>query len=160
MNGEYRIRPATARDAAVIARHRGLMFHSMGDFDAAAADQVAEACLPQLSQMMARGDYLGWLVVYEDQIVAGGGMILRNLLPRPRVLQGGTEALIVNIYTEPEHRRRGLARLLMETMLAWCNQHRVANVVLHASQEGRPLYQTLGFIPTNEMRWQASKQES
>jgi hypothetical protein len=26
-------------------------------------------------------------------------------------------------------------------------------VALHASDAGRPLYQSLGFVPTNEMRW-------
>src|SRR5258706_12486200 len=110
--------------------------------------------------MLVRGEYLGWLVMYNDRsVAAGGGMILRKLLPRPHVLQGGTESLIINIYTEPEHRHRGLARRLMQTMLAWCEQHRIANVVLHASDEGWPLYQNLGFIQTNEMRWQARRQD-
>ena len=56
-----------------------------------------------------------------------------------------------------EHRQRGLARRLMQTMLDWCKQHQIANVVLHASDEGRPLYQSLGFVSTNEMCWQANK---
>ncbi len=160
MNGEYRIRAATPDDASVIAHHRGTMFRSMGDFDEAAAAKVAEASLPLLNEMLARGDYLGWLVMYNDKsVAAGGGMILRKLLPRPQALQGGTESLIVNIYTEPEHRHRGLARLLMQTMLDWCREHQVANVVLHASDEGRPLYQTLGFVQTNEMRWQPRRQD-
>ena len=154
--GEYRIRAATPEDAAVIARHRGAMFRSMGNVDDAAAGKVTEASLPLLKEMLARGEYLGWLVVYNDEFVAaGGGMVLRKLLPRPNALQGGTESLIVNVYTEPEHRRRGLAERVMQTMLDWCRQHQVANVVLHASDEGRPLYQNLGFVQTNEMRWQA-----
>jgi GNAT superfamily N-acetyltransferase len=156
MHDEYRIRPATPQDAAVIARHRGEMFRSMGEFDDAAAREVAAASLPQLDEMMRRGEYRGWLILCNGQTVAGGGMVLRKLLPRPRALQGGTESLIVNFYTEPEHRHRGLARQLMQTMLDWCRQHGVANVVLHASDEGRPLYQSLGFVPTNEMRLQAN----
>lgn len=157
MTGEYQIRDATPDDAAIIAHHRGAMFHHIGSFDEAAATEVTEACLPRLSEMMTRGEYLGWLVLFDDRVVAGGGMILRNLLPRPHALQGGREALIVNVYTEPEHRQRGLARRLMQTMLDWCKQHQIANVVLHASDEGRPLYQSLGFVSTNEMCWQANK---
>jgi len=156
MADEYRIRPATPGDAPIIARHRGAMFRSMGEFNDAAAREVAASSLPLLEEMMRRGEYLGWLVLCDGQIVAGGGMVLRELLPRPGALRGGIEGLIVNVYTEPEHRHRGLARRLMQTMLGWCAQHGVASVVLHASDEGRRLYQSLGFAPTNEMRLQAS----
>jgi GNAT superfamily N-acetyltransferase len=56
------------------------------------------------------------------------------------------------MYTEPEYRRRGLARKLMEIMIAWCKQEAFGSVLLHASDEGRPLYEALGFVATNEMR--------
>jgi len=56
------------------------------------------------------------------------------------------------MYTEPEHRRRGLARRLMEAMIGWCREEGYASLFLHASDEGRALYAALGFSPTNEMR--------
>ncbi len=59
---------------------------------------------------------------------------------------------ILNIFTEPEFRRRGLARRLMETVLAWCRANRIDHIVLHASNDGRPLYESMGFQPSNEMR--------
>ena len=40
----------------------------------------------------------------------------------------------------------------MEAMIEWCRGQRMANVFLHASEEGRPLYDSLGFTSTNEMR--------
>jgi GNAT superfamily N-acetyltransferase len=85
-------------------------------------------------------------------VVAGGGLIVRRLLPRPGNLQGGAEGYILNVYTEPEHRRRGLARELMEVILAWCRENHIARITLHASEEGRALYEGLGFVPTDEMR--------
>jgi GNAT superfamily N-acetyltransferase len=58
----------------------------------------------------------------------------------------------LNVYTEPAHRRRGLARRLMHEMLGWCRARRVARVVLHASDDGAALYASLGFLrKTNEM---------
>ena len=56
------------------------------------------------------------------------------------------------MYTDPAHRRRGLARRLMETMIAWARAEGHATLYLHASDEGRGLYESLGFAPTNEMR--------
>lgn len=47
---------------------------------------------------------------------------------------------------------RGLARQLMDAALAWCSLNQVRAVILHASDDGRRLYQSMGFKPTNEMR--------
>jgi GNAT superfamily N-acetyltransferase len=56
------------------------------------------------------------------------------------------------MFTEPEYRRRGLARLLLEEMVKWCRRESFPVVTLHASDEGRPVYTAMGFVPSNEMR--------
>ena len=61
-------------------------------------------------------------------------------------------AYILNMYVYPEFRRRGIARSLMHTMIDWCRRQGFATVSLHASRHGRPLYESLGFVPTTEMR--------
>ena len=40
----------------------------------------------------------------------------------------------------------------MQTALAWCRAHGIRAVILHASEDGAPLYEALGFRRTNEMR--------
>ncbi len=65
---------------------------------------------------------------------------------------GARRGNILNVYTEPRSRRLGLARRLMETALDWCRDNGIRAVILHASPEGRPLYESLGFKSTNEMR--------
>ena len=57
----------------------------------------------------------------------------------------------MNVYTEPRYRKRGLARRLMATVMDWCREQGLRTLILHASDEARPLYQSLGFRPTNEM---------
>jgi GNAT superfamily N-acetyltransferase len=52
---------------------------------------------------------------------------------------------VYNVYTEPAHRRRGLARLIMETIQAWCGEHGVSSIALNASRDGQPLYEALGY---------------
>jgi GNAT superfamily N-acetyltransferase len=56
------------------------------------------------------------------------------------------------MYTEPEARRRGTAKQLLEVLLDWCRTAGFCAVSLHASPAGRPLYETAGFQPTNEMK--------
>ncbi len=148
----YIIRAATAADAAVIAHHRAAMFRDMGVLVDAAVPALEAAARDYLAQALPAGEYLGWVVHAGGHVVAGGGVLIRPLLPHPGAPQGGEEAYLLNVYTEPEHRRRGLARQLMQAILAWCDARRISRLTLHASDEGRLLYESLGFAPTNEMR--------
>lgn len=59
-------------------------------------------------------------------------------------------------FTEPAWRRRELAELLMRHILEWARDQRLDRLVLHASAEGRGLYERLGFVATNEMRFNGS----
>jgi GNAT superfamily N-acetyltransferase len=60
---------------------------------------------------------------------------------------------VLNVYTEPAWRRHGLAQQLMRELLAWARKERLDRLVLHASADGRRLYERLGFVATNEMRF-------
>jgi hypothetical protein len=39
----------------------------------------------------------------------------------------------------------------MEVIINWCRARGDVSVFLHASDEGRSLYTSMGFAPTNEM---------
>src|SRR5262245_55672462 len=147
----YRIRPAVPADLPIVLEHRKKMFEGMGYTDSKALDAVNESSAPLLGRGLADGSYRGWLAEVNSSVVAGGGIVILDFQahpidPRPR------RAFVVNMYTDPAHRRRGLARRLMETMIAWARAEGHATLYLHASDEGRGLYESLGFDPTNEMR--------
>lgn len=118
--------------------------------------------LEHLRAALTAGEYVGWLVAdpeNSDAVIAGAGIVLRSIPPFPRTaasghitVSDGQQALIVNVFTEPPWRRRGLARLLMEHALHWCRERKIESVTLHASKDGRALYEQLGFVPTTEMR--------
>jgi GNAT superfamily N-acetyltransferase len=59
---------------------------------------------------------------------------------------------VLNVYVEPGWRRRGVARLLMQHVLGYVRAQGIARCTLHPSAEGKPLYESLGFAPTREMR--------
>jgi GNAT superfamily N-acetyltransferase len=65
----------------------------------------------------------------------------------------GRQGIILNVFTEPEWRRRGIAALLMKTIIEWSREQRLDGLVLDASDDGRGLYEQLGFVSTNEMRF-------
>ena len=142
----YRVREATDRDADVLVRHRIGMFTDMGlALDAPALDAAFRVWLVE---HMAAGTYRAWLVEAEDRSVAAGGGI--SILPWPPgpSYMGNAIAMVYNVYTEPAHRRRGLARLIMETIHTWAAGHGIASVALNASDHGRPLYESMGYQVT------------
>jgi GNAT superfamily N-acetyltransferase len=114
-----------------------------------------------LGKALAAGDYFGWLASRRNapqKIIAGAGVIIRKVPPFPiRKKNGeitiaeGRQGLIVNVFTEPEWRKRGLAQLLMEQIIVWSREQQLDGLVLHASDDGRALYEKLGFVPTTEM---------
>ena len=95
--------------------------------------------------------YFHWLATDGDEAIGGAGVMLIDWPPSPRDPRGGL-GFIYNVYVEPVHRRRGLARALLETIHAWAQARGLGALALHASEDGRPLYETLGYRPTNEMR--------
>lgn len=155
----YTIRPAVVSDAAVIARHRVAMFRDMGQVPTQElGSQLLNASTSALEALLREGSYIGYLAVGADrEVIGGAGVHVRPHLPR--ISSDGTcvatcsVPLLVNVYTEPECRRRGVARALVVALMRWGAEQGVDQVVLHASDAGRSLYASLGFAGTNEMRW-------
>ena len=48
------------------------------------------------------------------------------------------------------HRKQGLARRLMDAMHDYCRGQGIERIVLNASAFGKPLYDAIGYVVTNE----------
>lgn len=145
------IREATLDDIPEIVRQRRRMYEDMHYTDLAALERSASLNTAYLQEAIAEGFFRSWLACVGSRAVAGGAVLIVPWPAHPYDLEC-RRATILNVYTEPEYRRRGIARHLMETMITWCKQEGLARINLHASEDGRPLYESLGFEPSNEMR--------
>jgi GNAT superfamily N-acetyltransferase len=155
----FQIRLATAQDADIIAWHRARMFQDMGDVSGDAFEILRTKARTRLEEWIEKGNYFGWLATPADQaemVVAGAGVQLQPILPRPvdvSTIGEGRQGTIVNVFTEPQWRRRGIAGLLIQEIIIWSNNERLDRLILHASDEGRSIYEKLGFAASNEMRF-------
>jgi GNAT superfamily N-acetyltransferase len=149
---QFHIRSANLHDLHHLVHHRRAMFEDMGHRDPAVLDRVDQASQEYFSEALRLGTYKAWLAeTPERRVVAGGGIVIANWPGYPGESLA-KRAWILNMYTDPESRRLGTAKQLLQTMLAWCRNEGFRNVSLHASPAGRPLYESLGFQSTNEMR--------
>ncbi len=147
----YTIRKATPDDLSVIMHQRRSMFLDMGH-DVQLVQAMETPFRPWIADRLANGTYQGWFAVDADgQVVAGAGLWLHEWIPSPLAPEP-LRGYILNVYTERGWRRQGIARRLVEEILAYCEARQIRLVTLHASDQGRPIYEALGFIPSSEMR--------
>jgi GNAT superfamily N-acetyltransferase len=147
----FTTRLATAADAALITHHRRRMFVDAGRPDNQVLDRMAEAHTPWVARMIEDGKYIGWLTEDDGKAVAGTGLLLLDWPPHPLDPVSTQRGYLLNVYVEPQYRRRKLASHLIELALAEARRRRIRVVALHSTAEGRPLYVANGFRPTNEM---------
>ena len=155
----FTVREATSSDIQLLARHRASMFRDMGQLPTSGEGELERATEAYLREAMPRGEYLAWIadcVGPSGAAIGGAGVQLRPILPRPRTTAGalelGPEAIVLNVYVEPGWRRQGGAEALMQGVLAALAERGISRIVLHASDDGRRLYERLGFALTNEMQ--------
>ena len=83
--------------------------------------------------------------------VASAGLLILDWPPHPLDPTSEHRGYLLNVYVEPEYRRRKLASHLIEMALAEARRRKIRVVALHSTEEGQRLYESNGFRQTNEM---------
>lgn len=135
----------TIRQATLTDLHA--MAAEMDSADEVAVNRMIAALEPYLRSAIPEGRWHAWIAepggcgsVEIVQWVPG------RLDPTPR------RVWIHSLYIEPSFRGRGIGRRLTQTIIAWYREQGFGWVYLHASDLGRPLYESLGFKQSSEMR--------
>ncbi len=155
----FQSRAASLSDVDVITHHRRRMFVDAGRADNRVLDVMDEHFKPWLTTMLRDGRYMGWLALGpgssqsrpETEILGSAGLLVLDWPPHPLDPTSCQRGYLLNVYVEPEHRRKRLASQLIELALAEARGRKIRVVALHSTEAGLPLYQSNGFRPTNEM---------
>jgi GNAT superfamily N-acetyltransferase len=150
-------RSVTQADAALITTHRRAMFAAISasgpNPQEAILDQMSRSFEPWVKARIAEGKYLGWIVEENGRVAGSAGLLIVDWPPHPFHPESSRRAYLLNVFVEPEFRKRGLAHSLIEKCLAEAHQRGIRVVTLHSSDAGRPVYEKLGFHPTSEMMY-------
>jgi GNAT superfamily N-acetyltransferase len=138
------------------------MYADMGSLPDECRNPLREVAEAFIVAALPRGEYLAWVAVTPeepDRVIAGAGLHVRPAVPRLRrrgqtiEVTDGPQGVVCNVYTERAWRRQGVASAVLRALLAWTSAEDLPHIFLHASDDGRHLYEQLGFVPTNEMRY-------
>jgi GNAT superfamily N-acetyltransferase len=151
---KFDIQCATLKDAELLVKHRLSMWCDILPEPAMSVTGTEERTREWIGEKLSSGKLVGFIAKTEEGEVAGSGCIwIREQAPLP-MSQFLEVPYLMSFYTEREFRRRGVARLIVETAIAWCRAHGYDRVNLDASEAGKSLYETLGFKPGYGMRLQ------
>lgn len=94
---------------------------------------------------LADGSHAAWLVFDGDTWIGAGGVSFYRVMPTYHNCSGW-KAYLMNIYTHPDYRRRGVARHMVDLLVGEVRDRGVTAISLEATATGMPLYESYGFV--------------
>ncbi len=105
---------------------------------------VADASREYFRDKVPSGEYISFFAEAEGEVAGVGGIVLFRKPPHPGNLSG-VEGYILNMYTRPDWRRKGIASRILDALLAEAREHNAGLVWLRATETGRLVYEQHGF---------------
>lgn len=93
--------------------------------------------------------HIAYLIFDESYFVGAGGVSFFQVMPTYHN-PSGKKAYIMNMYTNPEYRRKGIAYKTLDMLIKDTKGKGIINISLEATAMGRPLYERYGFIKMND----------
>ena len=98
---------------------------------------------------LADGSHTAYLVYDGDTFIGAGGVSYFRVMPTYHN-PSGEKAYIMNMYTAPEYRRKGIAFKTLDLLVRAAKERNVKAISLEATDMGRPLYEKYGFVKMND----------
>lgn len=98
----------------------------------------------------ALGDdsHIAYLIYDGNRFVGAGGVSFFQVMPTYHN-PSGNKAYIMNMYTVPEYRRKGIAYKTLDLLVNDVLNRGITSIALEATDMGRPLYEKYGFVKMN-----------
>jgi GNAT superfamily N-acetyltransferase len=155
--GEITYRKATEDDLEALARLRWAMqAERQADppSDPATWETYLAAYRDAFADQISYGGFDAWLA--EDNGHAVSCVILLWWRTPPIFDQlVRRRGMVSSVYTLPAYRRQGISRQLLLILIAEAKELQIRRLVLWASEMGRPMYEGLGFEPSQGMELDA-----
>ncbi len=146
------IRETLASEYHVIAQH----FYQLWLDNKVTADSISDDWLEITLEFIAKAKqdlyFQSFVAIVNNKVIGSiSCQVFAGLYPmlfKPDFRRYG---YIWNVYVESDYRRQGIATKLTQKAIAHLNSLNCTHAILHASPQGKSVYESLGFIPKNEM---------
>ncbi len=144
MESGYTIRKAVPDDMDKLIKLRiDYLTTDMGSLkaedEAVIKSQLVNYIIRNLNQT-----FIAYFAEVDKKVVSTAFLAISEKPANPRFITGKTGTLL-NVLTYPEYRRKGLASKVILSIIKEARQLGVSYIELSATEEGKPVYEKLGF---------------
>ncbi|MFB2769026.1 GNAT family N-acetyltransferase [Pelatocladus sp. BLCC-F211] len=146
-------REATTQEDYLIAQHFYLLWQDNNVAAASLRSDWLETVL-EFNQKARQNLYYKAFVAEVDGKVVGSAscQLFAGLYPHILIDDHRRYGYIWGVYVDAAYRGQGIAKRLTSMAIDYLKAIACTRVILHASPLGKPVYDRLGFVPSNEMR--------
>lgn len=110
-----------------------------------AGGEVTDATRTYLRETLPTGEFVAWVAEAEGRVVGTSGVVFFRR-PPSRTNPSGREVYVMNMYTVPAWRGRGLATALLREVIAFVQGPVARRIWYYAAPAGRSVYEKAGFV--------------
>ena len=144
-NKNIRLRKIELKDISVLVEYRLLYLSELqGEMEEDYRVQLQKDLKAYFERAIQEGRFMAILAEENEKVVSFGGMVIKEIpgdANRSTYLEGN----ILNMYTIPEARRKGISSLILDSLLKEAKEMGITKVALHTSKDGEKLYRKFGF---------------
>lgn len=111
--------------------------------------QVKKQSYEYYKEALQKEEHVAYLVFDDEIFVGAGGVSFFRVMPTYHN-PTGWKAYIMNMYTNPEYRRKGIAMKTLDLLVGEAKKKGITAISLEATDMGRPLYKKYGFVKMND----------
>lgn len=143
---------ATIKDIDVLTRTRIFVLRAANNLSADTnMSEVQKQSYEYYLKALKNNTHIAYLVFNENSIVGSGGISFFQVMPTYHN-PSGYKAYIMNMYTHPDYRRRGIAYKMLDILVNEAKSKGINAISLETTEMGRPVYEKYGFVQMkNEM---------
>ena len=148
----FEYKKATMKDVDELVRTRIIVLRAANKLsDDVDMSLVEKESYAYYRHALKTGEHIAYLVYDNGKFIGAGGVSFYQVMPTYHN-PTGKKAYIMNMYTNPEYRRQGIAYHTLDLLIKDAREQGISHITLEATDMGRPLYERYGFVKMeNEM---------
>jgi GNAT superfamily N-acetyltransferase len=112
------------------------------------------------SRKIPSNEFIAWLAEHNGKVIGTSGMVVWQLPPRYGGLISGKAGYLLDFYTVPEARRKGICTRLLNELIKEAKVLGIKYLHLHASKDGIDIYRKNGFVEPDQKELKLVLQEN
>ena len=146
MKENYEYKKATIEDINELVRTRIIVLRAVNKLsDDVDMSVVEKESYEYFKRALETGEHITYLVYDNGTFIGAGGVSFYRVMPTYHN-PTGKKAYIMNMYTAPEYRRKGIAIHTLDLLVKDAREQGASQITLEATEMGRSLYEKYGFV--------------